>query len=161
VSGSGLPAAPLNKLLSEEAALLRDFLVLLEGEQKALAEGDVDRLLPLAEDKNRCFARLAALGEARVKALAAAGLPASREGMDSWLERQPDAARLRREWQSFLGLADRARALNQTNGQLITTRLAHNQQALAALMAAANQAALYGPDGQARPVGGGRSLGSV
>jgi flagellar biosynthesis/type III secretory pathway chaperone len=58
-------------------------------------------------------------------------------------------------------MAEKARALNQTNGKLIATRLASNQQALATLMAAANQAALYGPDGQARPLGGGRSLGSV
>ena len=158
---SARAAAPLPQLLVEEAALLRDFLVLLEREQTALAEGNIERLLPIADEKNRCFARLAALGEARGKALAAAGLPASRQGMESWLERQAEAIRLRREWQAFLGLADQARALNQTNGKLIASRLAHNQQALSTLMAAANQAALYGPDGQARPPGVGRSLGSV
>jgi flagella synthesis protein FlgN len=162
VSGSDSPSStPLQNLLAEEAAQLRDFLVLLEQEQQALAAGDVERLLSLAAEKNERFGRLAQLGEARGKALVAAGLAANRHGMESWLERHPELAGTRRGWQEFLVLAEKARALNQTNGKLIATRLASNQQALSTLMAAANQASLYGPDGQARPVGGGRSLGSV
>jgi flagella synthesis protein FlgN len=162
VSGSGAspPSSP-HTLLVEEAAQLRDFLVLLEKEQQALAGGDLEKLLPLAAEKNRSFAALSQLGEARGRALMAAGLAASRQGMESWLAQHPDAGKARRDWQAFLDLADRARNLNQINGGLIAARLAHNQQALATLMAAANQAALYGPDGQARPLGSGRSLGSV
>lgn len=154
-------APPLQDLIAEEVAQLRDFLVLLEQEQQALAGGDVERLLPLAEDKNRRFGRLAELGAARGQALAAGGFSADRQGMDGWLQRHPELVGARRAWQELLALAERARFLNETNGKLIAARLADNQQALSALMAAANQASLYGPDGQARPLGGGRSLGSV
>jgi flagella synthesis protein FlgN len=162
VSRSGnLASPPLQNLIAEEVAQLRNFLALLEQEQQSLVSGDVERLLPLAEDKNRLFGRLAQLGDARGKALAALGFAADRQGVDGWLARQPDQAGVRRAWQELLALAARASALNQTNGKLIAERLAHNQQALSTLMAAANQAALYGPDGQARPLGSGRSLGSV
>jgi len=162
VSGRGdASSSPLQNLLLEEVAQLRDFLVLLEKEQQALIGGDVERLLPLAAEKNDLLRHLAQLGEARGKALLAAGLATDRQGMDSWLERHPEPDGAKRAWQELLTLAGKAGALNQTNGKLIATRLANNQQALSTLMAAANQAALYGPDGQARPVGGGRSLGSV
>jgi flagella synthesis protein FlgN len=162
VSDSGkVPPPSLENLLDEEVAQLRGFLVLLEREQQALASGDVERLLTLAAEKTDSFGRLARLGEARGGALAAAGLAADRQGMESWIERHPEAGGTRRDWQELLDLAERARALNRSNGNLIAARLAHNQQAFAALMAAANQAALYGPDGQARPLGGGRSFGTV
>ncbi|MEZ5616479.1 MAG: flagellar protein FlgN [Rhodocyclaceae bacterium] len=151
----------MHQLLLEEVAQLRGFLALLEQEQLALAAGDVERVLPLAEEKNGLFGRLAQLGDARGKALAALGLSPDRQGIEGWLARHPEQAGARREWQELLLLAAQAHALNQTNGKLIAERLAHNQQALSTLMAAANQAALYGPDGQARPVGSGRSLGSV
>lgn len=162
MSGGGDSSPPrLQNLLNEEVAQLRGFLALLEKEQQALADGDIERLMPLAADKTGCFARLAQLGEARAAALAAAGLPANRQGMEAWLERQPEPGGARRDWRDLLSLAKSASALNRTNGELIATRLAHNQQALTALMTAANQAALYGPDGQAHPLGGGRSLGSA
>jgi flagella synthesis protein FlgN len=151
-------STPLLNLLIEEAGQLRGFLVLLEKEQQALVDGDVDRLLPLAAEKNDAFGRLARLGEARAQQLAEAGFGADRPGMEAWLARQPEA---RPAWEALLALASRASDLNRSNGKLIASRLAHNQQALATLLAAANQAALYGPDGQARPVGGGRSLGTV
>jgi flagella synthesis protein FlgN len=151
----------LQNLITEEIAQLRDFLVLLEKEQLALVDGDVERLLTLAEEKNAFFGRLSRLGEARGKALLAAGFATDRQGMDSWLERHPESDGTKRVWQELLTLAEKASVLNQTNGKLIATRLANNQQALSTLMAAANQAALYGPDGQARPVGGGRRLDSV
>lgn len=159
--GGDTASSSLHALIAEEVARLRDFLVLLEQEQQALAAGDVERVLPLAEDKTRLFARLAALGEARGKALAADGFSADRQGMDGWMARHADRTGSRRAWEDLLALAANARALNQTNGKLIAERLAHNQQALTTLMAAANQAALYGPDGQSRPLGGGRSLGKV
>lgn len=162
MSGSGSASPPpLQNLLNEEVAQLRDFLVLLDAEQKALIDGDVERLITLAADKTGLFGRLTKLGEARGRTLTAAGFAADRQGMESWLAGHPGLGNARRDWHELLTLAEKARAQNQTNGELISTRLASNQQALSALMAAANQAALYGPDGQARPVGGGRRLDSV
>ena len=162
MSGPSTPApSRLQNLLLEEAAQLRGFLALLEREQQALVAGDVDRLMPLAGEKSGVFARLAGLGEARNQALAAESLPPDRPGVEAWLGRHPELSGSRKTWQDLLKLTLKARELNQVNGNLISTRLANNQQALTTLLSAANQAALYGPDGQARPIGGGRSLGSV
>jgi flagellar biosynthesis protein FlgN len=58
-------------------------------------------------------------------------------------------------------LARRAHSLNQENGALIRTRMQHNQQALSVLLAAPDQAGLYGPDGQTWGGPGKRHLGSV
>lgn len=58
-------------------------------------------------------------------------------------------------------LAAQARALNETNGKLIGLHLQHTQQALSVLLAAANQAATYGPDGQQQGGLGSRSLGKA
>lgn len=150
----------LQHLLHEEVALLRDFLSLLQREQKTLTDGDIDRLLPLAAEKSALFSRLAALGEARNNSLAAQAMPPDRAGMEAWLAAHAGSGSTRKIWTELLELTLQARELNRVNGNLINTRLANNQQALTTLLAAANQAALYGPDGQARPIGGGRSLGS-
>ena len=150
----------LQHLLHEEVALLRDFLALLQREQKTLMDGDIDRLSPLASEKSALFGRLAALGDTRNKALAALALAPDRVGVEAWLAAHPGEAASRKAWAELLALTLQARELNRVNGNLINTRLANNQQALTTLLAAANQAALYGPDGQTTPIGGGRSLGS-
>ena len=147
------------RLVSAEADALDEFVQLLETEQEALAAGEIDRLLPLAEQKNLSAGRLADMARQRNQALGAAALAADRVGMDAWLARHPGAAAVRRDWERLLGAAARARNLNELNGRLIAERVRHNQQALAALMAAGEQAALYGPDGQQRISGAGSTLG--
>lgn len=61
---------------------------------------------------------------------------------------------------AFQDLAAEARTLNETNGKLIALRMQHNQQALSILMAAADPAVTYGPDGQPR-ASGSRSFGKA
>jgi flagella synthesis protein FlgN len=80
--------------------------------------------------------------------------------MEAWLA-TPAGTAGRESWTKLLILATEARELNQINGQLIALHMQNNQQALAVLMAAANQAMTYGPDGQQRGSGSGRSLGSA
>ncbi|MDP1652678.1 MAG: flagellar export chaperone FlgN [Rhodocyclaceae bacterium] len=58
-------------------------------------------------------------------------------------------------------LAAEARALNEINGKLIALRLQHNQQALNILLAAADSATTYGPDGQQQTGLGSRILGKA
>ncbi len=58
-------------------------------------------------------------------------------------------------------LVSAAGALNEANGKLIALRLQHNQQALNVLLAAANTAATYGPDGQQQSGVGSRILGKA
>lgn len=61
----------------------------------------------------------------------------------------------------FRDLVGEASALNEANGKLIALRLQHNQQALNVLLAAADTAATYGPDGQQQAGLGSRILGKA
>lgn len=117
--------------------------------------------MPLIKEKTRLAARLGELAEQRNQMLAAAALPANKQGMETWLSRLAPVDPVRKSWQNLITLTAEAQALNDSNGKLIGMRLQHNQQALDVLLAAANQASLYGPDGQTRPSGGGRLFGSA
>lgn len=151
---------PLPQLLAGELALLREFAVLLASEQEALVRGELDRLMPLAEEKSRQASLLAQAAEQRNQVLAALGLAKDRVGMEAWLATDRSAAKAASDWQALLALAAEARTQNDLNGKLIQTRLQQNQRALEALGAANNQTQLYGPDGQVRSPSGGRNFGS-
>ncbi len=156
------PDVHLAKSLSDELKLLRIFVDILQKEQQALVDGDIDRLMPLVTEKTNLSNRLSQLSLQRNQTLATAGFPTDRNGMESWLARQAKPARSSlTEWENLLTLASEARTLNQVNGTLIATRLQNNQQALSVLLEASNQAALYGPDGQTTTSGSGRQLGSA
>lgn len=159
-----MPAAPgpvgMAGRLTEELDLLQSFVALLRREHALLAEARVDALGPLAAEKSDLAGRLGQCANQRERELATLGLPAGRAGMEAWLA-TPAGLAGRNAWERLLALTAEARALNETSGKLIALHLQHNQQALAALLAAAGQAMTYGPDGQQRGGGGGRSLGSA
>lgn len=147
------------RLVQDENVLLRDFVALLGQEQALLLEGDVDALMALAGQKTQLFRRLQFTADERTRVLAAARLKPDAAVMQAILE--GNAAALA-NWQESLELVAEARSCNNLNGQLITQRMQHNQQALAVLLAAAEQpAATYGPDGQSRPHLAGRHFGSA
>jgi flagella synthesis protein FlgN len=80
--------------------------------------------------------------------------------MDAWLDK--NASEIDRQaWSWLCELAAEARELNALNGKLIGLHMQHNQQALAALMAAADKATTYGPDGQQQSGVGSRILGKA
>ena len=151
----------LSRLIIEELALLREFVALLGREQQALIPGDIERLLPLAEEKSRQAAALGRLADARNQLLQKAGLAPDKSGMETWLASQEPTAPSRADWATLLTLAAEAKLQNEINGKLIDNRMRHNRHALAVLHAAADQAMLYGPDGQAHATGSGRSLGAA
>lgn len=155
------PESRFFNLVSEEARQLRAFLELLEREQQVLLAGDVEPLADMARLKGEAASRLAALAGARQELLASAGAASGAAGLGAWIDRQPGADRLGEAWRSLLRLAGEAHRRNAENGALVKTRLAHNQQALAVLLAASDQAALYGPDGQARATATGRRIDSA
>lgn len=126
-----------------------------------MVAGDIDRLTPLVEEKTRVATRLGQFAEQRNQLLTAAALPTTRKGMETWLSRLAPADPTHKTWQSLITVTAEAQALNESNGKLIAMRMQHNQQALNVLLAAANQASLYGPDGQTKPSGGGRLFGSA
>lgn len=152
----------LGKLIGEELAALRDFVAVLQKEQQTLIDGDLDRLMLQVEDKTKLSTLLTRLAEQRNQLLSAASLSNDRAGMESWLARQTSAAgNARSDGDKLLVLAAEARALNESNGKLIATRLQNTQQALGILLSASDQAALYGPDGQTQTSGSGRLFGEA
>ena len=154
------PGSALADLLAQELGLLHSFVTLLRHEQALLVDGKADSLAGMVEEKTGLGEQLAARAAAREGELARRGYPAGRVGMVQWIT-SPDGSTSRRRWQQLLELAAQARALNETSGKLIAVHLQHNQQALNTLLAAVDQAATYGPDGQQRAGAGGRSLGSA
>jgi flagella synthesis protein FlgN len=148
--------------LRAELAVFRLFLGILQDEQDALVKGNTDHLTELAKRKTEQVSALSRLAENRSRLLADAGFGADRQGLEAWLERHDSPSNeLRILWNDLLQAADAARQTNETNGSMIENRLRHNQQALAVLQSAANQASLYGPDGQTYGFGSGRPLGKV
>lgn len=166
IPGQGDPAS-LPFLVGRELDAFRTFYQILETEQAALLEGDVGRLLPLAPKKNDMVAELARLGETRNALLRSATGAANQQGMTAWLAAfdPDDRSGVGKQWQALIDLARRAKGLNETNGQVINSRLASNAQALEILMGAnATTTRLYGRDGQAyasTPSGGSRPLGKA
>jgi flagellar biosynthesis protein FlgN len=159
VSTRGKPDV-IASLLAQELAALRVFIDLLRNEQTLLASTTSDGLGPLATDKSRSALELGQLSTARDQELNKLNLPTGRAGMDAWVISNAGIP-YQRDWDRLLVLASEARVLNEANGKLIALHLQHNRQALTALLTAADQTATYGPDGQAKPSVGGRSLGSA
>lgn len=159
---SATPQAPdFQTLLAEESRELRAFLQLLENERNVLMQRSVDPLASIADEKNRASARLQAMGTRRMQWLASHGVGHGAEDMEHWLTESPDRETRLGLWQNFVELARQARDLNHANGTLIRTRMQYGQQALAVLLAAANQASFYSPDGHSLSSLGKRHLGSA
>lgn len=146
--------------LTTERNALRDFVSFLEREQSALVENLTDQLLAIAEQKSARALALTGLAEARHVQFKNALPELGAETIQTWLKTHNQQG-----WQLWIeirALAERARQLNQSSGELIQMKLRHNQQALAVLGNAANQANLYGPDGHPSfAPGSGRPLASV
>lgn len=149
------PTAELLSNLNDECAALREFVVLLENEQRVLLGQHTEELLPLAEAKIQLTSKIAALSAARQRYL-----PEDTGNMAEWLKR--NAPQCLPAWQQARQLAAQVQRLNQTNGEMIQIKLRYNQQALGVLYGAAQSTAgLYGADGQPNLPSGSRTLGSV
>jgi len=135
--------------LEQERDRVREFLRLLEREQKALVGGEHDRLLAFTEQKAARLLELRRFADARNRMLGTEGLPSDRNGMLTWLDRHPDE-RIATVWNDLMSLTARVREVNDVNGVLVAARLRHNQASLAALQSAARATSVYGPDGATR-----------
>lgn len=155
-----VPHNDVQSVLQGERDAMRDFVALLEREQSALVENDTDAVMDLAEQKSEQALRLHSLVEARTalfkrryNGLAPAAIQHELQTKD------PHSWNL---WLELRDFAERAQHLNQSSGELIQLKMRHNQQALAVLNNASNQANLYGANGQPSfTPGSGRPLGSA
>lgn len=147
--------------LRQERKMTEIFLDILKKEQEALIGDDIERLETLPRDKAEIVMQLAELARQRDKALIEQSLSTDRKGMETLLARRSDAETVTVEWHELLRLAEAAQQLNQINGEIITTRLRHNQRSLVAIQNATGAAPLYGPTGKTSTLKGGRQLGQV
>lgn len=148
--------------IQAEQEAFQEFHHILQEEQAALIERDIDHLLQLAPRKNELLGQLFNFGNARNRALSAAGYQTTAAGMESWLHAISADNRTQESWHKLISLAREAEQLNRGNGILIETALRHNQQALSVLQAAANPAhSLYGPNGQISGMSAGRPIDKV
>ncbi len=131
-----------------ELAALRRFIELLQREQSALINSDVNQLISLSEEKAQQAEQLSRLGLQRVNTLRTLGVATEKSLVEKWLLTQP--REISETWKSLVEAAKIAQELNQVNGKLIETRMQNNQQALNVLMGAANKSSVYGADGQPR-----------
>lgn len=154
-------SAALLGAITAEISALHQFIAVLEEEQKLLIGGDADAVLPLIEKKTGLIGALGNAGQQREAALRELGIEISKEAMEAWFAQAP--AELKGKWQQLLALAQTANRLNNTNGQLINTRLQYNQQALSVLINASGNIGddTYGPDGHKAAGSGSRPLGSA
>ena len=142
------PASPDAGLTAENAAWIA-LLGTLADEERALVEGDADRLASLNIVKLERLHATSDLTRTRLDTLRAAGFAADAAGMEAWLTRHGTPA-TRTDWQSLRALEDEARACNQRVGKLIEMRLAATRQSLNVLMhAATGRNGLYDQAGQA------------
>lgn len=133
-------------LLTQQNAL-KEFIELLEQEQRVISTAEIDgqRLVEIAERKGLVLQDIERLEITRTRAQARLGYPDGRVGA----ERAAQDAHCSDIWQTLLDLMERSQLLNEVNGRIIKMRMEQNQRILNFLSEAAGQS-LYGPNGQAR-----------
>jgi flagella synthesis protein FlgN len=163
VSGDIADTPSFLAALAAERESFKEFHEILQTEQAALAQGQVDRLIGIAQLKTSKILQLSELAERRNRFLANHGLPPDQTGIVSWSEKMPsgNGRSALAVWAEILEAARAAQKLNLANGAMIEAKLQHNQAALAILQSATNQASTYGPDGKPHASGSGRPLGQV
>jgi flagella synthesis protein FlgN len=147
--------------LRAETQAFGQFYETLQAEQKALVGNDVTALTAISQTKQKQVETLSRLASERQRHLAAMGFNANEDGMMKWLSTTGEDER--KVWNDLLVIAREANTCNQINGKLILQGMQHHQQALAILLAAANQVSLYGADGQPQGMysGSGASRGII
>ena len=149
--------ATLDTLLIDIASELRRFIAVLAQEKAVLIAGEAHRLPALVTEKSALAERLSTLDNQRNSALQAQGFAPGRQGIESWLSKQPATSTAL--WREILTLAAQAKQANEVNGALIGTQSQQNQQALSILLG--EFSATYDASGQQQPLSGGRPLGSA
>lgn len=155
--------AEFAETLEAETEALRQFLQILQSEQEALTQGNIDKLGEFARLKSEQGVRLSLLSSNHNRLLNQHGLGDTPENIRQLIQREdPDGKySLAQSWEKLLELAKQAQDMNRLNGTMIEMQLKRNQQALAILQEAAKQTSLYGPDGHSQALGTGRRLGKI
>jgi len=137
---------PIRQLAAESAAW-DALLKVLNEEERALIDGEADRLPKLNAAKLERLHVTGDLARARLNTLRDLVLSPDSTGMEAWLAQHGMPA-AQADWQKLRAMEKLAQAINQRIGKLIDMRLGATRQALNVLLqAAAGQAGLYDPAG--------------
>ena len=145
--------------LAEEFTAMNSLHGLLQKEQAALTAGAVDELPELISAKGHLVAQIATLADARHKRLVEAGLDASEESMQSWIDSTGIAAE-KQHWTDLLQLARTVKEQNRLNGLVINKHMVTNQQTMN-IFDGTRGNSFYGPDGQSSIKANTRKFGAV
>ncbi len=137
----------LARHLSYQGQVLKEFVELLEHEQKLLSSSEVDgeAVRKLATDKKTMLERLESLESQRAKGQHTLGYPSGLEGA----KKAASDSKCLPFWEEITLLAFRAKSLNEINGNLIKMRLDHANQMISFFNKVAGEP-LYGPDGKSK-----------
>jgi flagella synthesis protein FlgN len=149
---------PADSLANELSALSR-LQDLLQKEQTVLTKGSVDSLPELIRAKGFLISEITVLADARHQLLVAAGLTASEDSMQSWIDNTSTPAQ-KQTWSDLLALATEVKELNRLNGILINKQTQTNQQLMSLFEGKAGNN-FYGPDGQSSIKASPRKFGAV
>ena len=146
-------ASPITTL-ADELAVLGSLVELMKQEQQMLVGADTEGLAVITPQKDQLIMQLAALSKQRHQALGAAGCAPREAGMETWLDNAKDGG-ANEAWQLVLAKTREAKEFNRVNGMLITKHLTHNQNLINAMRtpSTGGEAGVYGPSGQAAPMG--------
>lgn len=143
----------LQRCLDQEIGLVQDFIEILKAEEHVLTDaGNNDGLSATTERKNMCADQLAAVAEQRERLLMMLGYNADLAGLEA---AAAEHAVLLAPKNTLLEHAQQASELNASNGIIINTFLAHNQNTLDTLRRLAGVGGLYDASGRSQTGGKG------
>ncbi len=108
-----------------------ELLTLLQQENSALRDDDLDTFLALAQQKKEKIAALETIDQQRATMLQAAGLTDDEQGTATFLSQGSERCiALPQQWGEFLNALKACQQQNETNGRMIYARQHQLQQAL-------------------------------
>jgi flagellar biosynthesis protein FlgN len=137
----------ISNLFQQDVKLVDELMFLLSREQISLVDADINAIEDLLNEKGALIQRISASAKLRYQALAKSGYKANENGMQEWVESQPDTKQ-RMLWKDFQATLEQAKELNRLNGQLINKHFNRNQQILNQLQGKSVNTNRYGPNGQ-------------
>ncbi len=148
----------LQTCLENETGAMREFLAVLQDEARVLEEGAAEAALTeITARKNQAADVLAQAAEERNSQLAALEFGTDGPGLQAAADEHPTLAQPRRQ---LLEVTEQARALNESNGQIIEVFLDHNERTLETLRRLTGVGDIYDASGRKRSgnKGSGRNI---
>ncbi len=133
--------------LSQEIALMTQLSELLQKEQAALVDNEINVLNQFTQEKSILVNQVNELERQRAQQLLSLGFANTLDGIALFLQQAGEPASS--NWQALLTLTAQARENNRANGLLINRRLLQSQAGLESLQQNNPTGNLYGPSGQA------------